>query len=432
MKLLSTAVLLHASLTYAQVSRYCLSSAKDVCYSVNIPSNTASSGSGDIYFQITAPSSYQWIGFGEGAQMKGSNIFIIYSDADNGNVTLSPRLGVGEVMPLYNSAAQVALIDGSGIVNGVMTANVRCSNCESWSGGTLQVTSTTANFIWAYKGGNEISSNSQSVNLVQHDDMGNFQLDLTVGTGGNSLNPFADSSNATASNSTGTTTGGDGGGGSSSGGNMGGSSSADASKASRHKKVVAHGILMSLAFLIFFPLGALTIRTLSSPNTIWVHAGAQTLAFAIAIAGVGLGIWIAINPHSEPSQISEAHPIIGLTVFSLLFFQPVLALVHHAIYKKTQKRTLWAHAHVWLGRGLLILGAINGGLGLQLSANTTKGEVAYGVIAGVVFVGYLVVLGIWYGMKRGQNGKRGGNAAKREDEKMDGSAVALNDMGPNR
>lgn len=40
---------------------------------------------------------------------------------------------------------------------------------------------------------------------------------------------------------------------------------------------------------------------------------------------------------------------------------------------------------------LILLGAINGGLGLQLSANTTSGEIAYGVIAGVVFVIYVVV-----------------------------------------
>lgn len=32
----------------------------------------------------------------------------------------------------------------------------------------------------------------------------------------------------------------------------------------------------------------------------------------------------------------------------------------------------------------MILAVINGGLGLKLAANTTGGEIAYGVVAGVV------------------------------------------------
>lgn len=59
--------------------------------------------------------------------MKNANIFIIYADASGTNVTLSPRLGVGEVEPDFNKDAQVSLLEGSGIANGKMTANVRCT-----------------------------------------------------------------------------------------------------------------------------------------------------------------------------------------------------------------------------------------------------------------------------------------------------------------
>ena len=58
--------------------------------------------------------------------MAGANIFMIYSDSTGQNITLSPRLGVGHVEPDYDSAAQVTLLDGTGIANGLMTANVRC------------------------------------------------------------------------------------------------------------------------------------------------------------------------------------------------------------------------------------------------------------------------------------------------------------------
>lgn len=41
---------------------------------------------------------------------------------------------------------------------------------------------------------------------------------------------------------------------------------------------------------------------------------------------------------------------------------------------------------------MLILGAINGGLGLQLSANTVKGEIAYAMLAGFFFALWAVSL----------------------------------------
>lgn len=110
------------SAALAQVAKKCIST--DLCYSLNIPESTTSTG--DVYFQITAPTSYQWAAFGQGTQMKGANMYIIYGDSTGTNVTVSPRLGTGEVEPKYNLAANITLLDGSGISNGIMTANFRC------------------------------------------------------------------------------------------------------------------------------------------------------------------------------------------------------------------------------------------------------------------------------------------------------------------
>ena len=117
--------LLSTGVANAQVLKYCASSAPNVCFSVYVPTSSLS-GTGDLYFQIQGPSTQQWIGLGQGAQMPGANIFMVYGDADGQNVTLSPRLTSGYVMPNYNQAAQVTLLPGSGINNGTMTANVRC------------------------------------------------------------------------------------------------------------------------------------------------------------------------------------------------------------------------------------------------------------------------------------------------------------------
>ncbi|MCJ1290354.1 hypothetical protein MMC34_001890 [Xylographa carneopallida] len=126
MRLVSLAGLACAivELAYAQVQNY--TAQPGVYYSVNVPSASASSGTGDLFIQIQAPSSMQWVGLGQGGQMKGANMFIIYSNSDGHNITLSPRLGAGNFQPDYNSAAQVSLLEGSGIANGVMTANIRC------------------------------------------------------------------------------------------------------------------------------------------------------------------------------------------------------------------------------------------------------------------------------------------------------------------
>ncbi|MCJ1409984.1 hypothetical protein MMC19_004069 [Ptychographa xylographoides] len=404
-----------------------------ICYSVNVPSTSASSGNGDLYFQIQAPSSLQWVGLGQGQQMAGANIFIIYANQDGNNVTLSPRLGAGNYQPSYDqNSAQASLLDGTGIANGVMTANVRCANCASWNGGSMSFTDSASSWIWAAKNGDPIASNDPSANLNQHDYNDNFQIDLTKAAGGNSLNPFVSNAATTStapagsspSSSSPSSSGGSTGG-SSNGGSSGGSSDSG-EEATKHMRVIAHGIIMSLAFLIFFPFGALTVRFLSVKGTVWIHAVSQLLAYALALAGMGIGVWLAVTE----DMLNIPHPIIGLTVISGLFLQPFLGLIHHFIYRKSQRRTIWATGHVWWGRALLLLGAINGGLGTQLSDNTMQGQIAYGSIGAIVFLIYVTVVTVaWMrtrGSRGGETGEKLGSrnsprAGSRSRETMDSS-----------
>jgi hypothetical protein len=58
--------------------------------------------------------------------MSGANMFLVYTNAAGTNVTLSPRTASGHNTPTSNSNAQVTLVEGSGVSNGIMTANVRC------------------------------------------------------------------------------------------------------------------------------------------------------------------------------------------------------------------------------------------------------------------------------------------------------------------
>lgn len=57
-----------------------------------------------------------------------------------------------------------------------------------------------------------------------------------------------------------------------------------------------------------------------------------------------------------------------------MLLQPFLAAVHHWMFIRKKTRTPLAPVHVWLGRILIVLGMVNGGLGLKLADNTHGGE----------------------------------------------------------
>lgn len=65
--------------------------------------------------------------------MAGAHIFVMYADGSN-NVTISARDGgEGHVEPIFDSSlfAGVELLEGTGINDGVMTANVRCMSPQA-------------------------------------------------------------------------------------------------------------------------------------------------------------------------------------------------------------------------------------------------------------------------------------------------------------
>jgi len=68
---------------------------------------------------------------------------------------------------------------------------------------------------------------------------------------------------------------------------------------------------------------------------------------------------------------------------------PALGIIHHKLFKHYQRRTFWSYAHIWLGRTVITLGIINGGLGFLLANNTRSGPIAYGVIAGIMWLIYV-------------------------------------------
>ncbi|ETN42631.1 uncharacterized protein HMPREF1541_01788 [Cyphellophora europaea CBS 101466] len=363
--------------------------------SVNVPSDTASGSGQSIFFQITAPSGTSWTGFGQGSRMSGANMFIVYSDGNN-NVTVSPRLGTGHVMPQYNSDAQITVLGGTGIQpDGSMVANVRCDSCLSWSGGSMEATDSSSNWIWAYSGGSSLDTTSTSASIRQHSSYGAFTLDLTQGTGGSSVNPFVsavDTSNPSSTPSSGPSTpvaSSDAG--SSSGSNGTSSEISDNTIGLRR----THGIVMSVTFVLLFPLAALTLYLPFAKRVLLIHAPLQVIGIILMIVGLAAGVRLG----KRIDELDAYHMIIGYIVVAvLILFQPLLGLFQHIYFRRNEARSIMGVVHQSLGRLMILLGIINGGLGFNItgpvgSRYVPRGAViAYGVIAGLVALFYVAIV----------------------------------------
>ncbi|KAI2619277.1 hypothetical protein GGR54DRAFT_647944 [Hypoxylon sp. NC1633] len=174
----------------------------------------------------------------------------------------------------------------------------------------------------------------------------------------------------------------------------------DITQASRQR--TAHGVLAALCFVVLFPVGAILMRMVSGRHAWILHATTQCVAFALYIAAAGLGLHLIDVVRIPPGNTSllenpstNAHPIIGIVILVALFLQPILGIYHHRQFKRLKRRTVFSHAHLWLGRLMVTLGVVNGGLGLQLAGASRDAVTAYSVVAAVAWLIWLVTAVTW-------------------------------------
>lgn len=82
----------------------------------------------------------------------------------------------------------------------------------------------------------------------------------------------------------------------------------------------------------------------------------------------------------------------GTVLVAIYLFQPVLGVAHHLPDRLHKPRTNITNVHTWLGRAVILCGIINAGLGFKLAANSRGGEIAFGVVAGIVGILYTIVV----------------------------------------
>jgi len=161
------------------------------------------------------------------------------------------------------------------------------------------------------------------------------------------------------------------------------------------RKRNAHACIMSIVFIVLFPLAAISLHLpLKGVRVVTrIHAPIQILGLVMMIGAMGLGIDIAKNDLNYFSPV-KAHVVVGLLATSMIILlQPALGLLQHRYFKKTGRKSVYGYTHRWVGRVAIILGWINSGLGFKLvgmdlvsTSSLVREYVLLGVLGGLWFL----------------------------------------------
>lgn len=335
---------------------------------------------GDFAFRMSGPSSNSWIAVGTGDEMKDSLMLVAYGNGSVGGVTLSTRIASGHnepsFAPIQDFRSVVSRYGGSYMVDGYST------NCSRWLQDRFNVQSRSQPFIFALGPASQGSGDPSATATIQrHDLYGSFTMDMTRAVSASAIVPQPNGDNDLYV--------------------ISGSSPGSDITNDRDWGSIIHAVVMCLAFVILFPLGALFLRLLESVK---IHAITQTLASLLVFVGVATGIYISLQ-YNRMQHFGTAHQIIGLIVFIIVDFQLVLGLTHHIIYKRTRQSTVMGTIHLYAGPLVMILGIINAPLGLIL-AQETEHNVTYVIVVAIVFVLFVAARGVHWLYKDSSKARR--------------------------
>lgn len=138
---------------------------------------------GDLYMHMSGPSANAWMAVGIGEEMADSLMFVVYR-SQNGNTLLSPRVAFnGESEPTYYLHVDCDMIDADDNGSGkIIQVNAVCHNATSWKGGSLDLTSKSQPWMFAFGPRGTVLSDSMDAGMNRHDFYGNFDMDMTVAT----------------------------------------------------------------------------------------------------------------------------------------------------------------------------------------------------------------------------------------------------------
>jgi hypothetical protein len=124
-----------------------------------------------------------------------------------------------------------------------------------------------------------------------------------------------------------------------------------------------------------------------------------------------------------------------MIILVLLSWQPVTEILNHYLFPKYGEKVIGlGHAHIWIGRIVITLGMIQGGLGFVFADTIpyqpvwpVAPKIVYGLLAGIVWITYFAICGVMQQMKdvrRRQSETDGGEFGAEEMEDLKGRASA--------
>ncbi|KAK4974320.1 hypothetical protein LTR42_004962 [Elasticomyces elasticus] len=306
-------------------------------FAVNVDSS-----SNDYWLHLGATSTSalpQWVAVGFGDKMAGSFMLIAYTSSNGTGVTLSPRRATEHSEPSYVKDIKCDLVADNNDLKG--------GNVVTKNGSASTTISVNANQPMIYAVGPSsyhgpgLRSNDPAAGLARHTAYGHFSIDMTKAVSKDSSTAGVPLPN-------------DGDSWSLAGASANGQPTADHDPAPR-----IHGFIMSLCFVIIFPVGALVLRAL---QRVILHAVVQAIGLFLVCCATAGGIVVSMQ-YNRSKNFASAHQIIGILLLLALFAQLGLGIVHHRLYKKTQQPTKMGKIHLYMGPAILILGIINAPIG---------------------------------------------------------------------
>ena len=234
----------------------------------------------DLYFTFEAPvKDHSWAGFGMGTRMDNSLIFVVYRSADDqGEPTLSPRIGSQHQTPTYTDKVNTSILQDSTVTDDKFVINFHCVGCRSWGEGEVDVSSTSAPFFYALGPEGSLQSDDKEARINQHEKHSDiFSLDMKAATGVNGVPVVGSAGNSTST-----------------GDDDDNDDSEDGydSAYGLSRGVALHAFVMCFAFAIVYPAGYLFLRIF---ERVWLHWGIQSFGVFLTCAGLGSGIAVSIK-----------------------------------------------------------------------------------------------------------------------------------------
>ncbi|KAF2437854.1 hypothetical protein P171DRAFT_491713 [Karstenula rhodostoma CBS 690.94] len=355
--LIAAAVAAFAATAFAAVSTRC--PLLDVCFRVESFDATRAVAGCDFLLGISAPATYNITLAHHNRERGQDDLFHVFANAGMSDLVTS-RVVVGREIDNHDKACE--RLPSSGVKDGKMAADIRCSLCDAKSSGSMDLSTPVQSWNWTYSvtdvAGHVLDSGAVSFDsptpplLTQ---LKSRQAPAAGRAGGFKI------------------------------------------PARTIHMAMAHGVLACTAWALVFPLGGILVRLCSFRNLVWVHTGLQIFGLCLYTAAVGLGVNLGLSPWHR--WIKDKHAIIGLTVYGLFLTQAASGYIHHIMFKKYISRTTWSHIHLWTGRLCITLAMVNAGFGFQLRQQKIGSwkVVLYTVCAGLMWCAYVasIVVGEW-------------------------------------